>query len=147
MRASLRASFCAKKYSKSTSTGRQHLMLMRMTWLLWAMNLWRGMRQMYLPVTEPIRGALMKHAKRATKRSVRLRIKASLVCEHFRELLRRAIPLGQISRSEVARRMQDRWPSDGRLGKVPSEKTLRNWIERGSPFPEHRVGKISLAKK
>lgn len=72
---------------------------------------------------------------------------ATLVCEHFRELLRRAVPLGQLSRSEVARRMQDRWPSDGRLGEVPSEKTLRNWIERGSPFPEHRVGKISLAKK
>jgi hypothetical protein len=72
---------------------------------------------------------------------------ASLVCEHFRGLLSRAVPLGPLSRSEVARRMQDRWPSDGRFGKLPSEKTLRNWIERGSPFPEHRAGKVLLGKK
>jgi hypothetical protein len=72
---------------------------------------------------------------------------ATLVCEHFRKLLSRAVPLGQLSRLEVARRMQDRWPPDGRLGEVPSERTLRNWIERASPYPEHRVGKVSLSKK
>jgi hypothetical protein len=72
---------------------------------------------------------------------------AALVCEHFRGLLGQAVPLGRLSRVEVARKMQDRWPTDGRLGKLPSEKTLRNWIERGSPFPEHRVGKVSLGKK
>jgi hypothetical protein len=72
---------------------------------------------------------------------------AALVCEHFRELLSRAVPHGPLSRSEVARRMQDRWPLDGRLGRLPSEKTLRNWIERGSPLPAHRVGKVLLGKK
>jgi hypothetical protein len=81
-----------------------------------------------------------KNRKKADRR-------AALVCEHFRGLLSRAVPLGPLSRSEVARRMQHRWPSDGRLGKLPSEKTLRNWIERGSPFAEHRVGKVLSGKK
>lgn len=72
---------------------------------------------------------------------------ACKVCEHFRTLLSRAKPLGPLSRSDVARRMQSRWPPDGSLGAVPSERTLRDWIRRGSPFAEHRVGSVSREKK
>lgn len=72
---------------------------------------------------------------------------ACKVCKHFRTLLSRAKPLGPLSRSDVARGMQSRWPSDGSLGTVPSERTLRDWIRRGSPFAEHRVGSVSLGKK
>jgi len=72
---------------------------------------------------------------------------AALVCEHFRTLLSRAVPLGPLSRSEVAKRMKYRWPSNGQLGELPSERTLRNWIKRCSPFLDQRIGRTLSGKK
>jgi hypothetical protein len=95
----------------------------------------------YKRIADEARGKGSQENRRTADR------KAASVCEHFRDLLSQAVPLGRLSRSGVAKKMQERWPSDGRLGALPSEKTLRNWIERGSPFPAQRVGKVSLDKK
>jgi hypothetical protein len=64
-----------------------------------------------------------------------------------KSLIDKIKPLGHHSVTSAAKTILLHWNKRGIHGEKPSERTIRNLIIRGSPHPEHKVGKGSSQKK
>jgi hypothetical protein len=89
--------------------------------------------------------------------------RAKALCEKNRALLEIMKPFGHLTLSDVASKIRRDWanvhphslmPGEtmklterGLEGDPPSMRTIKNYIQQASPFPEQRVGKTSLRKK
>jgi hypothetical protein len=74
-------------------------------------------------------------------------IKAKKIYKLNKSLIDKIKPLGHHSVTSAAKTILNEWNKRGIDGEKPSERTIRNLIIRGSPHPEHKVGKGSLQKK
>ena len=88
--------------------------------------------------------------------------RAKVLCEKNRVLLELMKPFGNLTLSDVARKIRRDWanlhphslmPGEtgklkdrGLLGDPPSIRTIKNYIRQASPFPQQRVGKTLLKK-
>ena len=70
--------------------------------------------------------------------------KAKEIYKLNKSLIDKIRPLGQHSVTSAAKIILMDWNKRGIHGEKPSERTMRNLIIRGSPHPEHKVGKGSL---
>lgn len=73
--------------------------------------------------------------------------RAAEVCRNFKPMLDRVEPRGQLSLTHASELMRRLWNQYHNKGDPPSARTLRTWIRQASPFPEHRVGKVSSRNK
>ena len=89
--------------------------------------------------------------------------RAKELCDKNRVLLETMKPFGHLTLSDVASKIRRDWSNvhphslmPGETGKLtergivgdpPSIRTIKNYIQQASPFPEQRVGKTSLRKK
>lgn len=89
--------------------------------------------------------------------------RAKALCEKNRVLLEIMKPFGRLTLSDVASKIRKEWASvhphalmpgetkklteRGLEGDPPSTRTIKNYIQQASPFPEQRVGKTSLRNK
>lgn len=70
--------------------------------------------------------------------------KAKEIYRLNKALIDKIKPLGPHSVTSAAKIILLDWNKRGIHGEIPSERTIRNLIIRGSPHPEHKVGKGSL---
>jgi hypothetical protein len=73
--------------------------------------------------------------------------KAKEIYKLNKSLIDKIKPLGHHSVTSAAKIILLDWNKRGIHGEKPSERTIRNLIIRGSPHPEHKVGKGSLKEK